>query len=544
MFNNEKLIEILSSGYTTGGKKLEISGINKVKIENLNKMTSQVNDFYNGKNIFLTGGTGFLGICFVEKLLRSCPDVKNIYLLIRPKKGKQINERLEELTQNSVFDRLREENKTELFKKLIAISGDIGEDNLGLSNEDRSQLIENVQIVVHSAATLDFEVSLKNAVLINLLGTRRVIQLCQEIKNLKALVHVSSAYVNSVLYDVQEKIYPPPEDVNKVLKLVKELDDKALEDETPKLLGEHPNSYTFTKHLAEHEIANAHLPSAIVRPSMIVGAWKEPVPGWTVSKNGPTGFLMGASKGIVRRLPIAKSLVYDYIPVDIVVNTLITAAYAVNRDGGNNVKVYHCTSSTCNPFKWECVESKITPFLHKYPLKSAVWYPHLKIINSLFLFRISAFFVHIIPAFILDTITRLLGGRPILIRLHNNINKSLDRLEKFIFTEWKFNNPLFMDLKKSLSEEDKDKFFMNIESLVWEDYFLNLVLGVRIYLSKDPKKTLKKARSKNMILMVAHLSLQALLLGFFWWVVKVLFNSSWTKTSMAVPIIYFFFDQL
>lgn len=82
------------------------------------------------------------------------------------------------------------------------------------------------------------------------------------------MVHVSSAYVNSVLYDVQEKIYPPPEDVNKVLKLVKELDDKALEDETPKLLGEHPNSYTFTKHLAEHEIANAHLPSAIVRPSM------------------------------------------------------------------------------------------------------------------------------------------------------------------------------------------------------------------------------------------------------------------------------------
>lgn len=80
---------------------------------------------------------------------------------------------------------MREENKTELFKKLIAISGDIGEDNLGLSNEDRSQLIENVQIVVHSAATLDFEVSLKNAVLINLLGTRRVIQLCQEIKNLK-----------------------------------------------------------------------------------------------------------------------------------------------------------------------------------------------------------------------------------------------------------------------------------------------------------------------------------------------------------------------
>lgn len=66
---------------------------------------------------------------------------------------------------------------------------------------------------------------------------------------------------------------------------------------------------------------------------IVVGSWKEPVPGWTISKNGPTGFLMGASKGIVRRLPLAKSLIYDYIPVDIVVNTLITSAYAINRDG-------------------------------------------------------------------------------------------------------------------------------------------------------------------------------------------------------------------
>lgn len=41
---------------------------------------------------------------------------------------------------------------------------------------------------------------------------------------------------------------------------------------------------------------------------------------------------MGASKGVIRRLPIAKNLIYDYIPVDIVVNNLITAAYAVDRD--------------------------------------------------------------------------------------------------------------------------------------------------------------------------------------------------------------------
>jgi fatty acyl-CoA reductase len=63
-----------------------------------------------------------------------------------------------------------------------------------------------------------------------------------------------------------------------------------------------------------------------------VGAWKEPIPGWTISKNGPQGFLMGASKGIVRRLPVAKNLIYDYIPVDIVVNSLMIAAYIIERD--------------------------------------------------------------------------------------------------------------------------------------------------------------------------------------------------------------------
>lgn len=60
---------------------------------------------------------------------------------------------------------------------------------------------------------------------------------------------------------------------------------------------------------------------------LVVGAWKEPVPGWTNSKNGPQGFIMGAAKGVVRRLPVDKNLVYDYIPVDVVVNEIIVAAW-------------------------------------------------------------------------------------------------------------------------------------------------------------------------------------------------------------------------
>lgn len=216
---------------------------------------------------------------------------------------------------------------------MLPIQGDVGEENLGISTEDRLTLINNVNVIIHSAATLDFNESLKPTVNINLLGTRRVTQLARDINNLSALVHVSSAYVNSYLVECEEILYAAPEKVEKVIDLATTLSDDALLDLQPTLLGEHPNTYTFTKHLAEHEVNNiaAHVPCGIVRPSMITAAWKEPVPGWTISKNGPQGFLMGASKGVVRRLPVGTSLIYDYIPIDVVVNQILVTGYYVNH---------------------------------------------------------------------------------------------------------------------------------------------------------------------------------------------------------------------
>ena len=49
---------------------------------------------------------------------------------------------------------------------------------------------------------------------------------------------------------------------------------------TPSLLGDYPNTYTFTKGLAEYIVTTERdeMPISIVRPSIIAGSYREPSP--------------------------------------------------------------------------------------------------------------------------------------------------------------------------------------------------------------------------------------------------------------------------
>jgi thioester reductase-like protein len=64
---------------------------------------SGVIEFFGGQNIFVTGASGFLGKVLLEKLLRSCPDVGKIFVLLRPKKGKEPSERVKNITSLPVI---------------------------------------------------------------------------------------------------------------------------------------------------------------------------------------------------------------------------------------------------------------------------------------------------------------------------------------------------------------------------------------------------------------------------------------------------------
>jgi fatty acyl-CoA reductase len=63
---------------------------------------SPIQNFFSGCCVLVTGATGFVGKALVEKLLRSCPDLRPIYLLIRPKRGLDVQTRQKELLKNSV----------------------------------------------------------------------------------------------------------------------------------------------------------------------------------------------------------------------------------------------------------------------------------------------------------------------------------------------------------------------------------------------------------------------------------------------------------
>lgn len=65
--------------------------------------------FYKDKTIFITGASGFMGKCLLEKLLYSCSEVKEILILMRPKRGKTAKERVADfanLPVSSIIDQL------------------------------------------------------------------------------------------------------------------------------------------------------------------------------------------------------------------------------------------------------------------------------------------------------------------------------------------------------------------------------------------------------------------------------------------------------
>lgn len=107
------------------------------------------------------------------------------------------------------------------------------------------------------------------------------------------MVHVSTAFNNLDKDVIEEVIYKSNQDPIKLVDFINESDYDLITEMTPELIGKCPNTYTYTKALAEQvlEIEKEKIPLVIVRPSIVTAALKEPQPGWMDNLNGPTGSL-------------------------------------------------------------------------------------------------------------------------------------------------------------------------------------------------------------------------------------------------------------
>ncbi|KAH1018341.1 hypothetical protein HUJ05_006129 [Dendroctonus ponderosae] len=232
---------------------------------------SDIPSWYAGQSIFVTGATGFMGKVLVEKLLRCCPDVSTIYIVIRHKKGRNSSQRLEDFWNSPVFDKLRDSQNSEtILNKLKCLSGDVVHPNLSLDEDVIQELEHNVTVVFHMAANVRFDQPLKSAVLLNTGGTLNVLDLACRFKKLKVFVHTSTSYCHCDETRLEEKLYPAPHNPRHILDLAKWMDGDLLKLLTPKLLGNSPNTYAYTKCLTEQLVSEyqSKLPIAICRPSI------------------------------------------------------------------------------------------------------------------------------------------------------------------------------------------------------------------------------------------------------------------------------------
>jgi fatty acyl-CoA reductase len=139
------------------------------------------------------------------------------------------------------------EEKPEMLKKIFPVWGEITQADLGLSDEHLSHVVNTSQLVFHLAASLKLEAPLKPNVIMNLTGTKYVLDVAKKMKNLVYMIHTSTAFCNVEYETLEEKVYDFPHKPLDLIRSAEWLTDEAMEQSQKETLGVHPNTYTYTK---------------------------------------------------------------------------------------------------------------------------------------------------------------------------------------------------------------------------------------------------------------------------------------------------------
>ncbi|MGZ5298471.1 MAG: SDR family oxidoreductase, partial [Actinomycetota bacterium] len=366
-----------------------------------------------GKTILLTGVTGFLGQVIFERLLGFVPEGR-IVLLVRSQTGSTSRARVEYLFRKPAFDGIR---------------GRIGEDGLRALLDERVTIVDgdfslgvpqlpgDIDIAIHSAATVSFDPPIDEGFQTNLFGAMNLYRGVIESGSRPCLVHISTAYVAGVAKGVVpedtldhrvdwrtegELALQARRDVEGQSRRPEMLDDfmdraskehsragpmavaedaeQRRKDWVSKRLTHYgrsrarslgwPDVYTFTKAMGERaveELADLEgLPLSIVRPSIIESALFHPAPGWIDGFKMADPIIRAYGLGQIPEFPGIPEGIVDIIPVDMVVNAIL--AVAGTPPEPRCPAYYHVSSGSRNPLQYHELYRYVRQYFEAHPL--------------------------------------------------------------------------------------------------------------------------------------------------------------------------------
>ncbi|CAL8462842.1 g2376 [Coccomyxa elongata] len=330
---------------------------------------------------------GFVGSVTLEQLLRTCPDVRKVILLVRRKKSQSGEQRLEHLLHERPLFRgmwVGGRIPDAVRAKLHVLEGDLSEPDCGLSEHQLAELHAEVDWVIHSAASISFFKHVHTLLDQNYLATKKAAELAEGMPHLRGFLHVSTAYVNAHRpkgSHIEEAIYRLTFSDGQVLahaSLAAELaalpHGKA-ERKAQGVLQEVglPNCYTLTKHMAECLLADAHaagrLRVAIVRPSVVGCIACSPLPGYFGNAAGVPSATLAFASGMARFMCHDPRNVFDCVPCDVVASVVLLSGAALQQGSEKGGPlILHAATSTTNTVRYcDLFMSTVLPYWQSNP---------------------------------------------------------------------------------------------------------------------------------------------------------------------------------
>ncbi|KAI4499646.1 hypothetical protein M0802_005216 [Mischocyttarus mexicanus] len=251
------------------------------------------------------------------------------------------------------------------------------------------------------------------------------------------------------------------------------------------------------------------MPIGIFRPGIVTSTYREPLKGWVDSYNGPVIVYACAGKGFIRSFHCDGSVETCLVPGDLTTNALIVSAWDIANKQRikEDLPIYNYVSKD-NPIIANDMKELVFKYGTLTPCKDAIRYYSLKFNKYRLLHLFYVYLLQLFPAFLCDIITFCRGKKTRYLNFSLKLHANLDKINYFCLKEWKFTNNKWNEVMRKLVPEDRELFYCDMKDLNWDIYFRTYFLGIRLYVLKDPIKTLPQARKKwRRYLLVFHIYL-------------------------------------